>query len=91
MMNLSNFSSKKKKDVCKLVERIVRQIVNNPEQVEVREVEGEESIILEISTAKQDTGIIIGKGGRVADALRVVVRAAASQLGKKVTVNILEK
>jgi len=74
-----------------LVERIVKEIVDNPDKARVREVKGEEVIVLEISTAKEDMGKIIGKGGRVANALRTIVGAAASKLKKRVRVEILEK
>lgn len=74
-----------------LVERMVKQIVDYPDKAEVREAKGEEVVILEISTAKEDMGKIIGKKGRVANALRTIVGAAASKLKKRVRVEILEK
>ena len=74
-----------------LVERIVKQIVDNPDKVEVRQIDGGGAVVLEVSTAKEDIGKIIGKKGRIANALRVIVRAAGSRLGKRVQVDILEK
>ena len=74
-----------------LVERIVKQIVDNPDKVEVKQVGSGGTIVLEVSTAKEDLGKIIGKGGRVVNALRVIVGTAAGQRGKKAVVEILEK
>ncbi len=73
-----------------LVERIVKQIVDNPDKVKVKEIEGGETIILEISAAKEDLGKIIGKGGRVANSLRTIVGVVANKLGKRAMVEILE-
>lgn len=74
-----------------LVETIAKAIVDNPEQVYINEVEGEKSVILEISVADDDMGKIIGRQGRIARAIRTVVKAAATKEGKKVIVDIQEK
>ena len=74
-----------------LVEFIVKQIVDNPEEVAVQEIKAEKVILLEISVAKEDMGKVIGKGGRVANALRTIVGAAAAKLRKRVMVEILEE
>ncbi len=73
-----------------MVEYIVKQIVDNPEEVKVQEIKAEKVILLEISVAKEDMGKVIGKGGRVANAIRVLVGAAAAKLKKRVMVEILE-
>jgi len=73
-----------------MVEYIVKQIVDSPEEVKVQEIKAEKVILLEISVAKEDMGKVIGKGGRVANALRVLVGAAAAKLKKRVMVEILE-
>jgi len=73
-----------------MVEYIVKQIVDSPEEVKVQEIKAEKVILLEISVAKEDMGKVIGKGGRVANAIRVLVGAAASKLKKRVMVEILE-
>jgi len=73
-----------------LVERILKQIVDNPDQVKVREVEGGRVTVLEVSTAKEDVGKVIGKNGKIANALRIIVGAAAAQQGKRAIVEILE-
>ncbi len=74
-----------------MVEYIVKQIVDNPEEVKVQEMKGEKVILLEISVAKEDMGKVIGKGGRIATALRTLVEAAAAKLKKRVMVEILEE
>ncbi|MEJ6950472.1 KH domain-containing protein [Natronospora cellulosivora (SeqCode)] len=73
-----------------LVETIAKSIVDHPDQVFVNEVEGEKSIILEVTVADNDMGKIIGKQGRIARAIRTVVKAAATKEGKKVIVDIQE-
>ena len=74
-----------------MVEYIVKQIVDSPEQVKVQEIKGEKVTLLEISVAKEDMGKVIGKGGRIANALRILVGAAAAKLKKRVIVEILEE
>ncbi|MBA7491988.1 hypothetical protein ES702_02536 [subsurface metagenome] len=74
-----------------MVEYIVKQIVDSPEQVKVQEIKGEKVTLLEISVAKEDMGQVIGKGGRIANALRILVGAAAAKLKKRVMVEILEE
>lgn len=72
-----------------LVEYMVRALVDNPEQVEVGEIEGESVVVYEVSVAEEDLGKVIGKSGRIANALRTVVKAAALKREKKATVEIL--
>ncbi len=73
-----------------LVEFIAKALVDHPEAVRVREVEGERSIVIEVTVAPDDVGKIIGKQGRIVNALRTVVKAAAVRTGKRVTVEILQ-
>ena len=72
-----------------LVENIVKSLVDNPDDVRITETVGESIIILEISAAQEDVGKVIGKDGRIANAIRTVVKAAAAKDDKKVTVEIL--
>ncbi|HHJ00735.1 MAG TPA: KH domain-containing protein [Candidatus Aerophobetes bacterium] len=72
------------------VEYMVKRIVDNPDEVQVQEVKAEKVILLEIRVAKEDMGKVIGKGGRVAIALRTLVGAAAAKIKKRVMVEILE-
>lgn len=73
-----------------LLENIAKSLVDSPESVEVSEVEGEQSIILELRVGPDDMGKVIGKQGRIAKAIRTVVKAAASKENKRVVVEILQ-
>jgi len=73
-----------------LVEFIVKALVDHPEEVKVSEVEGEQSVIYEIRVSQEDMGKIIGKQGRIARAIRTIVKAAGVKRGKKTAVEILE-
>lgn len=72
-----------------LVENIVKALVDNPSGVVVNETTGESIVILEISVSPDDVGKVIGKAGRIANAIRTVVKAAAAKHEKKVTVEIV--
>ncbi len=74
-----------------LIEIIAKSLVDNPNEVHVNEVQGEQSIILELEVAPADMGKVIGKQGRVAKAIRTVVKAAAMREDKKVVVEIIDK
>ena len=71
-----------------LVTMIVRALVDDPEQVAVNKIEGERSIIFEVRVAPDDLGKVIGKGGRIANALRTLVRAAGAKERKSIWVDI---
>lgn len=71
-----------------LVEVIAGALVDNPEQVEVTETEDENQIVLSLKVAPDDMGKVIGKQGRIAKAIRTVVRAAGSKGNKKIMVDI---
>ncbi|MDU2065166.1 MAG: KH domain-containing protein [Sporomusaceae bacterium] len=73
-----------------LVAVIAKALVKNPEQVNVTEVVDNDTITYELRVAPEDMGKIIGKQGRIAKALRTVVKAAASRENKKVMVEIIE-
>ena len=72
-----------------LVEIIAKSLVDKHEDVHVNEVLGEESIILELKVSPEDMGKVIGKQGRIAKAIRTVVKAAAIKENKKVVVEII--
>lgn len=72
-----------------LVEILAKALVDHPEQVQVNEVVGEQSIILELRVAEDDMGKVIGKQGRIAKAIRTVVKAAAIKEEKRVVVEII--
>lgn len=72
-----------------LVEFIAKSLVENPDEVTVNEVNREQSLILELKVAPEDMGKIIGKQGRIAKAIRTVVKAAALKQNKRVIVEII--
>jgi predicted RNA-binding protein YlqC (UPF0109 family) len=72
-----------------LVELMVKSIVDEPEAARVNEVAGESIVVYEVSVAEDDLGKVIGKGGRIANALRTIVKAAATRSDRKATVEIL--
>lgn len=74
-----------------LVEYIVKALVDKPDEVNVVETEGESVTILEIKVAQEDIGKVIGREGRIANAIRTVVKAAGAKHKKRVTVEILTK
>ena len=73
-----------------LVEVIAKALVENPDQVVVTEKEDSRSIVIELKVAPQDMGKVIGRQGRIAKAIRAVVKAASSGIDKKVSVDILD-
>jgi predicted RNA-binding protein YlqC (UPF0109 family) len=73
-----------------LVEYIAKSLVDNPEQVEVREAEGEQGAVLELSVSHDDLGKIIGKQGRTARAIRTLLGAVSAKTKKRVVLEILE-
>lgn len=73
-----------------LLETIARALVDYPDGVSVNEVEGDKSIILELKVDREDMGKVIGKQGRIAKAIRIVVKAAAVRENKRVVVEILQ-
>jgi predicted RNA-binding protein YlqC (UPF0109 family) len=72
-----------------LVEYIVKSLVDKPEAVEVNETQGESVTIIEIRTAPEDAGKVIGREGRIANSIRAIVKAASAKQQKKVSVEIL--
>lgn len=72
-----------------LLKYVAQQLVDEPDQVEVRQVQGERSMILELRVAPKDMGKVIGKQGKIAQALRTLVKAAGLKDGKRVVVEII--
>lgn len=72
-----------------LVEYLAKTLVDNPDQVTVDAVEGDKSLVLELRVAPDDMGKVIGKQGRIAKAIRAIVKASATRQGKKVVVEIV--
>ena len=73
-----------------LIEIIAKSLVDNPNDVHVNEIQGEQDLILELRVAPEDMGKVIGKQGRVAKAIRTVVKAAALNENQKVVVEIID-
>ena len=73
-----------------LVEVIAKSLVDYPEEVVVTETENDKTIVVELHVASSDMGKVIGKQGRIAKAIRSVVKAAASKEDKKVIVEIVQ-
>jgi len=76
--------------MTELLEFLVRALVEDREAVEVEELEEDGDLIYEISVAEEDLGRVIGKGGRIANAIRTVAKAAAVRLDRRVVVEILD-
>ena len=72
-----------------VLETIIKNLVDNQEAVEVKEVEGEKNIIFEVKVAEEDMGRIIGRQGKIAQSIRTVMRAVANRKDKKVTVEFI--
>jgi len=73
-----------------LIEYIAKSLVDRPEQVVVKELEGEKTTIIELKVAKEDLGKVIGKMGKTARSMRTILNAAATKIGKRCVLEILE-
>lgn len=73
-----------------LIEYIAKALVDNPEAVDVLEIEGEQTSVIELKVAKDDLGKVIGKQGRTARAMRTILSAASAKVRKRAVLEILE-
>lgn len=73
-----------------LVEAIAKALVDNPDQVQVRAIEGEQVTVFELRVHPSDLGKVIGRQGRIAESIRIILRAAGMKRRKRVTLEILE-
>ena len=73
-----------------LVAFIAKSLVDNPDKVEVREISGEQTAVLELKVAQEDLGKIIGKQGKTAKAMRTILGAAAAKMKRRAVLEILE-
>jgi predicted RNA-binding protein YlqC (UPF0109 family) len=73
-----------------LIEYIARSLVDHPEDVHVRETGGGSRVRIELSVAKDDMGRVIGKGGKVANSIRTLLRVAAEREGKQAVLDVVE-
>ncbi|MBI4223620.1 MAG: KH domain-containing protein [Deltaproteobacteria bacterium] len=76
--------------IKKLVETMARALVDNPDAVEVTEVEGEQTTVIELKVAKEDLGKVIGKEGRTARSLRTILGAVSTKLRRRSVLEIIE-
>lgn len=76
--------------MAELVSAIAKSLVDNPDAVQVTESAAKQATIIQLKVAPEDMGKVIGKQGRIAKALRTVVKAAATRAGKKVIVEIVQ-
>ena len=72
-----------------LIEYIAKSLVDHPEEVQVRE-NGGQRVRIELSVSKDDMGRVIGKGGKVANSIRTLLRVAAERAGKQATLDVVE-
>jgi len=73
-----------------LIRRIAHSLVDNPDQVDVKEIFGDQTTVIELRVAKEDLGKIIGKQGRTAHAIRSILSASSAKLHKRAVLEILE-
>ena len=73
-----------------LIDYIARALVDNPDEVSVSEVEGNQTSVLELKVAKEDLGKVIGKQGRTARAMRTILSAASAKIKKRTVLEIIE-
>lgn len=73
-----------------LIEYIAKALVDHPDQVKVSEIEGDKTSVIELAVAKEDLGKVIGKQGKTARAMRTILTAASTKLGKRSVLEIIE-
>jgi uncharacterized protein len=73
-----------------LVKFMAQALVDNPDEVQVKEIEGEQTSVIELKVAKEDLGKVIGKQGRTARAMRTILSAASTKIHKRAVLEILE-
>ncbi len=78
------------KDLKELIRYIAQSLVENPDAVQVNEIEGEQTSVIELRVAKEDLGKVIGKDGRTAKAMRVILNAASTRQNKRSMLEILD-
>lgn len=73
-----------------IIETIIRNLVSEPDAISINEVQGEQSVVFEIKVAEKDMGKVIGREGKVAKAIRTIVKAVAAKEEKRVTVEFID-
>lgn len=72
-----------------ILETIIRNLVDNKDEIEIKELDGEKTIIFEVKVAESDMGKIIGKQGKIAHSIRTIMKAVASREHKKVSIEFI--
>jgi len=72
------------------LEAIITSLVNEPSEVSINQVDGDKSIVFEVKVANSDMGKVIGREGRIAKAIRTIMKALAAKEGKKVSVEFID-
>jgi predicted RNA-binding protein YlqC (UPF0109 family) len=73
-----------------LIRYIAQSLVDNPDSVDVNEIEGEQTSVIELRVAKEDLGKVIGKQGRTARAMRTILNASSTKMKKRAVLEIIE-
>jgi len=73
-----------------IVEITAKSLVDNPEKVNVQEIEGDKTVVIELRVDKADLGKVIGRGGRIARSLRTILASMGRRINKRVVLEILE-
>ena len=94
LVDIKNIEFREEERITKknkeLIEYIAKSLVDHPEEVQVSEVEGEQTTVLELKVAKEDLGKVIGKQGRTARAMRTILSAASIKCKKRTVLEIME-
>ncbi|PMW46224.1 RNA-binding protein [Pseudomonas sp. GW460-11-11-14-LB11] len=77
-------------ELRELVEYMAKALVDLPDQVQVKQIEGEQTTVIELKVAKEDLGKVIGKQGRTARAIRTILNGASTKLRKRTVLEIIE-
>ena len=72
------------------LEAIITSLVNEPSEVSINQVDGEKQVVFEVKVANSDMGKVIGKEGRIAKAIRTIMKALAAKEGKKISVEFID-
>ena len=83
-------SDKKLGELSEMIELISKRLVDLPDQVSVNEIQGENTLVIELMVAKEDLGKVIGKQGRTARAIRTILNGASAKLRKRTVLEIVE-
>jgi predicted RNA-binding protein YlqC (UPF0109 family) len=85
-----SLTSKPLSELSKMIEYMAKMLVDLPDQVSINEIEGENTMVVELKVAKEDLGKIIGKQGRTARAIRTILNGASTKLRKRTVLEIIE-